>query len=229
MIRYSRPSRLLAITAVLVAILGQGLTAAAVTGRVEMKTAPNIGPSTAVVFAEPLDRAAPLRPAKVALGQKDKTFAPGVLAVPVGSTVDFPNDDPIFHNVFSLSAPAPFDLGLYRAGSTKSRTFSKAGSYRVFCNIHPQMAAFILVVPTPYVTMAGSDGSYTLDLPPGAYRLTARSDRAAPVSVEITVGAGALAAPSLTLDESAYVASPHTNKFGKDYPLSAYERKGSPW
>lgn len=218
--------RLLMLTAALIAALGQGLMAAAVTGRVEVQTAPDVGPSTAIVFAEPLDRAAPARPSTVTLGQKDKTFTPGVLAVPVGSTVDFPNDDPIFHNVFSLSAPAPFDLGLYRAGSTKSRTFSKAGSYRVFCNIHPQMAAFILVVPTPYVTMVDTHGRYTLDLPPGAYRLTARSDRAAPVSVEITVAAGALAAPDLMLDESAYVAAPHTNKFGKDYPLSAYEGKG---
>lgn len=218
--------RHLTITAAVVASLGQGLTAAAVTGRVDVQTAQGAGPATAVIYAEPIDRGAPARPTTVSLGQKDKTFTPGVLVVPVGSTVDFPNDDPIFHNVFSLSAPAPFDLGLYRSGSTKSRTFSKAGSYRIFCNIHPQMAAFILVVPTPYVTRADSDGRYTLDLPAGTYRLTARSDRALPVSVEITVGAGALAAPDLTLDESDYVSAPHKNKFGRDYPLSAYEGKG---
>ena len=208
------------------ASLGQDLKAAAVTGRVDALTAEGVGPSTAVVYAEPLDRPAPARPTTASLGQKDKTFSPGLLAVPVGSTVDFPNDDAIFHNVFSLSAPSPFDLGLYRAGSTKSRTFTRPGSYRVFCNIHPQMAAFILVVPTPYVATADSEGRYTLDLPPGRYRLTARSDRASPVSVEITVGAGAVAAPDLTLDESGYVPSPHKNKFGRDYPLSAYEGKG---
>lgn len=207
-------------------MFGQGLTAAAVTGRVEVRTAHGVRASTTVVFAEALDREAPSRPTKVILGQKDKTFSPAVLVVSVGSTVDFPNDDPIFHNVFSLSAPAPFDLGLYRAGSTKSRTFAKAGSYRVFCNIHPQMSAFILVVPTPYVTTADAEGRFTLDLPPGTYRLTARSDRAAPVSAEITVGAGALAAPSLALDESDYIAAPHKNKFGQDYPLTAYEGKG---
>jgi plastocyanin len=218
--------RHLTLAAALVVMLGQGLTAAALTGRVEVRTAQGLRPSTTVVFAEALDRAAPPRPTKVSLGQRDKTFAPGVLVVPVGSTVDFPNDDPIFHNVFSLSAPGPFDLGLYRAGSTKSRTFSKAGSYRIFCNIHPQMSAFILVVPTPYVTTADAEGRYTLDLPPGTYRLTARTDRAEPVSVEVTVGAGALAAPNLTLDESDYIAAPHKNKFGQDYPLTAYEGKG---
>jgi hypothetical protein len=146
-----------------------------------------------------------------------------VLAIPVGSTVEFPNQDPIFHNVFSLSPPAPFDLGLYRAGASQKRVFARAGTYRVFCNIHPQMTASIFVVPTPYVTTAGADGRYTLDLPPGRYRITAHSDRSTPVAIEITVAAGASVAPGLVLDESRYVALPHKNKFGRDYAASAYE------
>jgi plastocyanin len=196
------------------------------TGQVEVRLAPGAAASSAVVFAEPLDRPAPVQPASVELDQRDKTFLPGVLAVPVGSTVAFPNRDPIFHNVFSLSPPAPFDLGLYRAGSSKSRTFTRPGAYRVFCNIHPQMTAFIVVAPTPYVTVADAEGRYTLELPAGRYRLTARSDRAASASVEVTVGAGALRAPALSLDESTYVAVRHKNKFGQDYPASAYEKKG---
>jgi plastocyanin len=200
--------------------------AATVTGRVDVRLAPGGSAATAVVFAEPLDRPAPAQPVKAELDQRDKTFLPGVLAVPVGSTVAFPNRDPIFHNVFSLSPPAPFDLGLYRAGSSRSRTFARPGAYRVFCNIHPQMTAFIVVVPTPYVTIADAEGRYTLDLPAGRYRLTARSDRASPASVEVTVGEGAVAAPALPLDESKYVAVPHKNKFGLDYPASAYEKKG---
>jgi plastocyanin len=200
--------------------------AATVTGRVEVRLAPGAAASTAVVYAEPLDRPAPPQPTAAELNQRDKTFLPGVLAVPVGSTVAFPNRDPIFHNVFSLSSPAPFDLGLYRSGASRSRTFTRPGAYRVFCNIHPQMTAFILVAPTPYVTVADAEGRYTLDLPAGRYRLTARSDRAAEASVEVTIGAGALAAPALSLDESRYVAVPHKNKFGRDYPSTAYERKG---
>ena len=217
--------RCVAFTSALCA-LSYPLHAAVVTGKVEVRTAPGASPAPTVVYAEPVDKAAPTRPLTVRLSQKNKMFAPAILAVPVGSTIEFPNDDPIFHNVFSLSAPAPFDLGLYRAGASKSRRFTQAGSYRVFCNIHPQMMAHITVAPTPFVTIAGPDGRFTLDLPAGAYRITARSDRAAAVTVAMTVGAGADTVPELKLDESRYVAIPHKNKFGRDYPASAYERKG---
>jgi plastocyanin len=206
-------------------LLAQTVTAATVTGHVEVKTRPGTSAAPLVVYAEPLDSSAPVRPVTARMVQKDKTFTPPVLAVPVGSTIDFPNVDPIFHNVFSLSPPAPFDLGLYRAGDTKQRAFSQPGAYRVFCNIHPQMTAFIVVVPTPYVTIAGADGRYRFDLPAGTYRVTARSDRAAAVSVDVTIGQEATAAPDLTLDQSGYVASRHKNKFGQEYPSSAYEKK----
>ena len=148
-----------------------------------------------------------------------------MLAVPLGSTVDFPNNDGIFHNVFSLSGPQPFDLGLYRAGESRPRTFTAPGTYRVFCNIHPQMTAIIVVAPTGFTTLAAPDGRFTLDLPPGRYRVTALSERASPVSVEITSTAGASTAPELTLDESAWASAQHKNKFGKDYPaIRAYKR-----
>ncbi len=137
-----------------------------VTGRVETHTAPRTSASQAIVYAEPVDRPAPARPVTPRLLQRTKPSYPAVMVVPVGSTVDFPNQDDIFHNVFSLSAPAPFDLGLYRAGATKKRTFAQPGTYRVFCNIHPQMTAFIVVVPTPYMA-PWDDGRYSLDLPPG--------------------------------------------------------------
>ena len=124
------------------------------------------------------------RPAASCLRQKNKTFTPRLLGVPVGAVVEFPNDDNIFHNVFSLSGPQPFDLGQYRSGESQSRTFAQAGTYRVFCNIHPNMSALILVVPTPYLVITGADGRFVLDLPAGRYRLTAVSERAAPVSIE---------------------------------------------
>jgi plastocyanin len=179
----------------------------------------------AVVYAEPLEGSAPVRPAApVAIEQRDKTFTPRVLAVPVGTTVRFPNSDGIFHNVFSLSPGNAFDLGLYRSGASKSRVMTTPGLVRVFCNIHPQMTAVVVTVPTPWVTVAGAGGAFRLDLPAGRYRLTALSERAAAITAEVTV-AGATAAPALTLDESGFTAVVHTNKFGKPYPPEAYKQK----
>ena len=211
---------------VLLAIAGFPVCAAAgpVSGTVATVTRPGIAPATAIVYAEPLDTAAPRTTARVSLQQKNKTFLPRILAVPVGSTVSFPNGDPIFHNVFSLSVPEPFDLGLYRSGQTRTRTFTRPGTYRVFCNIHPHMTAVVLVVPTPYITATGADGRFVLDLPPGRYRITAVSERAGPVSVEAESAAGAATAPALTLDESAWTAVQHKNKFGQDYPTAAYKK-----
>lgn len=195
-----------------------------VSGTIKRITRDGTAAATAVVYAEPIDVAAPRTAARFTLSQKNKSFRPHVLAVPVGSTVTFPNDDPIFHNVFSLAGPEPFDLGLYRAGSTRDRTFTRPGRYRVFCNIHPQMTALVIVVPTPHTTTVGPDGRFVLDLPPGRYRLTALSERAQPVTAEVTSMAGASAAPELTLDESAWTFSQHKNKFGQDYPAAAYKR-----
>ena len=200
------------------------LAAGPVSGTVRTTTRPGVAPAAAVVYAEPLDAAAPRRPGEVALTQRNKTFMPHVLAAPVGSTVQFPNLDQIFHNVFSLSAPAPFDLGLYRAGASRARTFPQAGTYRVFCNIHPEMTAVVMIVPTPHVIVAGTDGRYSLDLPPGRYRLTAISERAAPVSIELSSTAGALTAPDIVLNESEWASAQHKNKFGQEYPAAAYKR-----
>jgi len=200
------------------------LHAGAVSGVVRSVTKAGGGAALAVVYAEPIDSAAPRAPRRVTLAQKNKTFQPRVLAVPIGSTVEFPNNDGLYHNVFSLSTPQPFDLGLYRAGESRSRTFTAPGVYRVFCNIHPQMSAIVVVAPTAYATVAATDGSYMLDLPPGRYRVTAMSERAAPVTVEVTSTAGASNAPELTLDESQWAATQHKNKFGKDYPAAAYKK-----
>jgi plastocyanin len=199
--------------------------AGAVTGIVRTVTREGVAPATAVVYAEPLDAGAPRTPRRAILGQKNKTFQPRVLALPVGSTVEFANNDNIYHNVFSLSAPQPFDLGLYRAGETRSRTFSAPGIYRVFCNIHPQMTAVLFVAPSGFTTVAASDGRFTLDLSPGRYRLTAVSERASPASAEITTTEGASTVPELTLGESAWVFAQHRNKFGKDYPAAAYQQR----
>jgi plastocyanin len=194
-----------------------------VTGTVETRVHAGGAPATAVVYAEPLDQAVPVRPGTFTVVQKNKSFAPNVLGVPAGSSVAFPNEDSIFHNVFSLSNPQPFDLGLYRSGASKTRTFTQAAVYHVFCNIHPQMAAFVVVAPSPWVTTTARDGSWRLDLPAGRYRITALSERAAPVTVEVTIGPRTGEAPVLMLEESKTVQTEHLNKFGKPYPTSAYK------
>jgi plastocyanin len=198
--------RIAASSLVLCIVATSDATAGVVTGVVRTLVRPGVTPAVTVVYAEPLDSSTPRTPRRVALGQKNKTFQPRVLTVPLGSTVEFPNNDLIFHNVFSLSRPQPFDLGLYR----------------VFCNIHPQMSAVIVVAPSPFTTVASPDGRFTLEMPDGRYRLTGVSERASPVSVEVTSGQGASIAPDLTLDESNWVFAPHKNKFGQDYAATAY-------
>jgi hypothetical protein len=158
------------------------------------------------------------------MAQKNKTFTPAVLGAPAGSTVEFPNQDAIFHNVFSLSSPAPFDLGLYRAGASKSRVFSEPATYRVFCNIHPQMTAVVVVAPTPFVTTTDRDGRFTLALPAGRYRVTATTGRGTPVTEDIVVAAAPQTMAAMQIDERALVEPPHTNKFGKPYAKEAYRR-----
>jgi plastocyanin len=177
-----------------------------------------------VVYAESLsDPHGVVKPGHYEWEQRNKTFVPHLLAIPVGSTVTFPNDDPIFHNVFSLSRPQPFDLGLYRSGSSKSRVFTEPGTYRIFCNIHPQMTGLLLVVPTSWIAERNADGSYKLDLPPGRYRLTAWSEHSEPATVEIAVESTPVTAPPMTLDESKFVEIRHKNKYGQDYPATAYD------
>ncbi len=212
---------ILMLAAVLLPVAAQ---ADVLTGTVTTTVRAGNQPAPVVVYAEPLGGAAPAREGKpVTLSQRNKAFAPRVLGVPVGTVVSFPNDDDIFHNVFSLSPGNAFDLGLYRAGASKSRTFATPGVVRIFCNIHPQMTALVVAAPTPWVVTTGPDGAWRLDLPAGRYRLTAISERAAAVTADVAVS-GATSSPPLALDESAFVAVPHTNKFGKPYPAAAYKQ-----
>jgi plastocyanin len=206
-------------------LLPPAISAGQVAGSIKTRVRQGTSPSVPVVFAERLDAASTARAGTFKITQKGKAFAPRVLAVPTGSTVSFPNEDPIFHNVFSLSAPQPFDLGLYRSGAAKSRTFTDPAVYHVFCNIHPQMVSFLVVAPSSWVATAGPDGTWRLDVPPGRYRITALSERASPVSIEVAVGAAPTEAPSITLDESVAVTTPHLNKHGKPYPKSAYTER----
>ena len=215
--------RLCALTITL-ALFPLCVQASPISGHVRITGRPPSVVVQTIVYAESLDGVRP-QGRQFRMTQKNKTFVPHVLAIPVGSTIVFPNDDSIFHNVFSLSRPAPFDLGLYREGASKSMTFTAPSIYFVFCNIHPQMSSIILVVPTSYITEADAHGNYRLDLPPGRYRVTAWSERAEPASVELVVSAATTSASEILLDETKFLQAQHKNKFGQDYPKSAYDPK----
>ncbi len=128
-----------------------------------------------IVWAEPVGGGAPLRkPEKMpTIIQRNKTFVPRVLVVQTGTTVGFPNLDPLYHNVFSYSRAKRFDLGRYERGKSKTVTFDEPGVIDVFCEIHENMHAFVLVVDTPWFTRAGPDGAFVLEVPAGAYRVFA--------------------------------------------------------
>jgi plastocyanin len=132
-----------------------------------------------VVFLESAPQAAFETPApgRARLDQKNETFVPYVLAVTVGSTVDFPNSDRIYHNVFSLSKAKRFDLGRYPRGQSRSVTFDRPGVVRVFCEIHSHMSAFILVFAHRYFAVTDAEGRYRIEgVPPGGYTLAVWND-----------------------------------------------------
>jgi plastocyanin len=111
---------------------------------------------------------------RAVMDQRNETFVPHLLAIMTGTTVDFPNSDKFYHNVFSLSKPARFDLGRYSAGHSRSIRFDRPGIVRVFCDIHSHMSAFILVFSHPYFAVTDSQGRYHIDnVPPGNYGVIA--------------------------------------------------------
>lgn len=151
------------------------------------------------------------------IGQKNKQFTPQVNVINRGTTVDFPNDDKVFHNVFSVSRAAPFDLGLYRSGASKSVEFQKKGVVDVYCNIHPQMAAKVLVVDTSYYTVTGPDGKFELpNLPPGSYTVKAWQANGDEFSGPVEIPAGGVANLDITVTEKRGVEE-HTRKDGTPY------------
>ncbi len=149
--------------------------------------------------------------------QVNKTFTPAVSAVLRGTEVQFPNDDMIFHNVFSLSRTQRFDLGLYKSGSSKSILLRRTGIIDVYCNIHPDMAAKILVLDNPYFAITDAEGHFTIaDVPPGTYPYVAWLARGEAVHGQITITPGATTQVPVTLIETGQ-AHAHTRKDGTPY------------
>lgn len=157
------------------------------------------------------------------LAQKNKHFDPHLLVVPAGSSVEFPNLDPFFHNVFSLFEGKRFDLGLYESGTTRATVFDRPGICYIFCNIHPEMSAVIVVVDTPYFGVTNSEGEVAIrGVPAGRYQLCLWHERSAPETlrglahdVAVTEDNGNL--DTIHLTESGELAVAHKNKYGRDY------------
>ncbi len=188
----------------------------------ESKTA---GLTNVVLWLDPLTQTAVApRPAPehYRLIQHNKEFSPHLLVIPLGSSVDFPNRDPFYHNVFSLFNGKRFDLGLYESGSNRTVRFDHEGVSYIFCNIHPEMGAVVIALRTPYFAVASADGDVTIhDVPLGSYQLTVWAEGgdsgelkglARPVQVttaQVDLGVIPIHAVGQQMK--------HKNKFGEDY------------
>ena len=155
-----------------------------------------LGPGGAVIWLKRANGETP-RPAPAhgkVISQRGKMFVPHVLVVPVGTRVAFRNDDPIFHNIFSLSKPNEFDTGLYKQGATYTETFRHPGAVQLLCNIHASMFGFVVVVDTPYYAESDASGAFNIKgVPPGEYELQVWHEASAKPTVEhLTVGAGGI-------------------------------------
>jgi len=149
--------------------------------------------------------------------QQGRRFVPDLLVITAGDRVAFPNNDPFLHNVFSQSPARKFDLGSFRRGELKEKEFPDPGVVDVYCNIHPEMAATILVVPNRRHARAAPDGRFTLEgVPPGTWTVFAYARRALkPVSAKVTVTAGGEASVDIAIVRGAEIE--HRNKYGSRY------------
>lgn len=203
------------------------LAAAEFRGRVELleKGRPSADKTLAVdatvVVFEPARATPSPKPVVVEMAAVRKEFTPHILVVPVGSTVRFPNQDPILHNVFSVSGRNSFDLGLAGKGPGTGAVFREAGIVRVFCNVHHAMFAYIFVVASPYWARVDAAGEFRIpNVPAGAGKLTVWNERSSPTTRDLTLPvAGPL---TLGVDISMPRLPPHKNKLGKPYSGGGY-------
>lgn len=212
--------------ALLLLFLCAGLAAqdVAFRGRVDVihRSKHKSGSSEVVVWLTPAQPQATTPPAPLArLVQKDKRFSPHVIAIRVGSEIEFPNKDPFFHDVFSIYRGKPFDLGLYESGTSRKVRFSQTGVSYIFCNIHPEMSAAVVAVPTPYFAVTAADGSFQIGhLAPGKYRMEfwyelASEAELGALAQSVDIGAGG--PPVAVMLHSSDVSAPHFNKYGQEY------------
>lgn len=161
---------------------------------------------------------APAPPIESRIVTEGKAFVPRILVIPAGSTVKFPNNDPFNHNVFSLSEQAAFDLGLYGRGEEKGIALDRPGVVRVYCNVHAQMSAVIVVRDNPFWARPGADGGFRFEgVPRGEYRLHVWHERAVELVQAVTVGGTTPPPIVLSLDASRWRFVQHKDKTGRPY------------
>jgi plastocyanin len=198
-------------------------SAATVSGRVSIIERPGEETedlSNVVVFLEPVgaaSRAQSIAPIKTDIALDKRQFSPRVRVITEGSKVEFKNQDPFQHNVFSKTNGG-FDTGTYGRGKSKEQMFKAPGVYPLYCNVHPRMTAFVITLNTPHFTQAGADGRFVLDsVPPGQYQLHVWHDRTTEVVESLTVPAAGVAGLRKQLDARGYKFVQHKNKFGQVY------------
>lgn len=211
---------LLFITSALV-IAAADLAAATLNGKVMFLNKRGQQPvvSETLVWLEPVGKSWKKPAAAFTMVTRSKTFLPHIIAVPAGSTVAFPNEDPIAHNLFSLTPGNTFDLGLYRRGAGKAHKFQIPGAVSVYCNVHPNMSAIVHVMSTPFYGFTDAQGNYSFEVPVGKYRVTAWNEQGGSASsdLEVKTAGGVTAAALLTIDGRSFRMSQHKNKFGQTY------------
>jgi plastocyanin len=155
---------------------------------------------------------------------QSRQFSPRVRVITEGSRIEFPNQDPFSHNVFS-KIHGGFDTGVFGRGKTRVHVFHEAGVYPLYCNVHPRMTAFVLTLDTPHFTQAGADGRFFLDsVPPGRYTLHIWHDRATERVRALTVPPGGVTSVREELDARGYRFVQHKNKLGQEYRSSSGDR-----
>ena len=185
--------------------------------------------ATAVIYLDAMDGAPRDEsgevPAEAVIAMRGREFIPHMAVVRRGGAVQFPNQDPFSHNVFSNTDPVRFDLGLYRRGATRVASFEAPGVYPIYCNIHARMVSYVISVPGRHVTQADAEGRFSLaDVPVGSYRVHVWHERATPVMQELIVPATG-AVVRLSLDARGYIAGgAHLNKFGMPYSSTRSDR-----
>jgi plastocyanin len=219
----------LALTVVILALAARSLAQGVnVTGRITYfgSTSPPGGISAVVwlvPIAPPTNDSPVPKPVDAVLRQKNKAFEPHLLVVTKGSTVQFPNLDPWFHNVFSMFNGKKFDLGLYEAGTTRTVHFDREGVSYIFCNIHPEMSAVVVVVSSPYYGASTKSGDFSIaGVPPGRYTLHVWAENSSPenldaLSHEVELNGTIHSVGTLRVRETEAVKTQHKNKYGQDY------------
>jgi plastocyanin len=183
---------------------------------------PSDDASGAVVYVTGFTQPAPRATAR--LNQRDEQFEPRVLPIVRGQSVAFPNQDRIYHNVFSVSPLASFDLGQYKSSDApRSVEFERPGLVPVYCNIHPQMLSYVVVLENDAYAVTGRDGRFAIDgIPAGDLELHAWAPGAQRVSRPLRIEPGSRVEVELSLEQTERIA-PHKRKDGSDYPKPDYE------